>query len=400
MEIKMRFLKMIKLLSLALLVTIISCGQNETAVEKEVETLPPSMRSDDEGLINYVTLTNEQAENLKIKTEVVQKSFAVYPINASAVVEPSPDHVSIISAPIEGLIVKIYAHKGDPVKKGQVLLELESLEFADLIASLIRSSAEEKFRKNNFQRMQSLYDQKIKSRRELEQSENEYERARASARASVARLLAVGLTQKEIQAWQEDPDRHPHLAIRADRSGWMTEHLVEHGQAVNRYDRMGMIVNTDKLLVKGYVSPEDADFIDPEIDVTISLRKSENKQLKTKIHSIVPVLDEQNRSVVVNAFVTNPDSWLTPGRNVRMQIEGSTAEKVIHISKNGLLIFGDQPTVFVKVSDNKFEQRPIKIAQDTGSRTVVYSGLTAGEEIAVSQVFSLKALAKYTEEPE
>ncbi|NOG47184.1 MAG: efflux RND transporter periplasmic adaptor subunit [Calditrichaeota bacterium] len=396
----MRFLKMIKLLSLALLVTIISCGQNETAVEKEVETLPPSMRSDDEGLINYVTLTNEQAENLKIKTEVVQKSFAVYPINASAVVEPSPDHVSIISAPIEGLIVKIYAHKGDPVKKGQVLLELESLEFADLIASLIRSSAEEKFRKNNFQRMQSLYDQKIKSRRELEQSENEYERARASARASVARLLAVGLTQKEIQAWQEDPDRHPHLAIRADRSGWMTEHLVEHGQAVNRYDRMGMIVNTDKLLVKGYVSPEDADFIDPEIDVTISLRKSENKQLKTKIHSIVPVLDEQNRSVVVNAFVTNPDSWLTPGRNVRMQIEGSTAEKVIHISKNGLLIFGDQPTVFVKVSDNKFEQRPIKIAQDTGSRTVVYSGLTAGEEIAVSQVFSLKALAKYTEEPE
>jgi len=396
----MRFNQITKIFLLAGLFTFLSCSQNEISADKEIETLPPSMRANEGVTTNYVTLTSEQAENLLIKTETVTKSLAKYPINASGIIEPSPDHVSIISAPIEGLVVNIFAHEGDPVKKGQVLLELESLEFADLIASLIRSSAEEKFRKNNYERMQSLFDQKIKSRRELEQSENEYERARASARASVARLLAVGLTQKEIQSWQENPDRHPHLAIRADRSGYMTEHLVEHGQAVNRYDRMGMIVNTNKLLIKGYVSPEDADFINPDFDVTISLRKSENKQIKTKIHSIVPVLDAQNRSVVVNAFVTNPDSWLTPGRNVRMHIEGSTAEEVIHISKDALLVFGNQPTVFVKISDNKFEQRAVTIAQDTGLRTVVYSGLAAGEEIAVSQVFSLKALAKYTEEPE
>ena len=112
------------------------------------------------------------------------------------------------------------------------------------------------------------------------------------------------------------------------------------------------------------------------------------------------MLDAQNRSVVVNAYVTNPDSWLTPGRNVRMHIEGFTAEEVIHISNNGLLTFGDQPTVFVKVDDQKFEQRAVTIAYNTGSRTVINAGLKAGEEIAVSQVFSLKALAKQSEEPE
>ncbi len=377
---------------------LLSCGSEAPKDTTGDEmTLPPSMRDASEDSTQIIHLTATQAENLKIKTITVSRNKAHYPIIVSAIVEPAPDHFTILSAPIEGVVVKIMAHEGERVRRGQPLLELESLEFSDLIAAFIQNRTEENFRKNQLQRMQSLFERKIKSRKELEKAQTEYERARAALHGSIARLLAVGVDEPELAEWLNNTRKHPHLTVRASMDGVITEHLIDIGQAVNRYDRIGTIINPARVMIRGYVSPEDADFIAPRSKVTISLGNQSTGSVESSVHAIVPVLDAMNRSVTVTCFVENPADWLKPGRNVRMQIQGVTPEAVHLIPFRAVVYDGTQPVVFVQKDQQNFEKRPITIGRITGETVIVTGGLNNGDRLAVSQVFSLKALSRLSE---
>jgi cobalt-zinc-cadmium efflux system membrane fusion protein len=62
---------------------------------------------------------------------------------------------------------------------------------------------------------------------------------------------------------------------------------------------------------------------------------------------------------------------------------------------SALTFDGDIPVIFVKTDENTFEQRALKTGAYRNGFAVVNSGLSVGEEVAVTQVFSLKALARY-----
>ena len=65
------------------------------------------------------------------------------------------------------------------------------------------------------------------------------------------------------------------------------------------------------------------------------------------------------------------------------------------IQLQALTYDGDQTIGFVKKDANTFERRPIEVDQIKGDFVFVASGLSAGEEVAVTKVFSLKALSRF-----
>jgi len=382
-----------------LFISQISCkGEGDMSAENEKISLPPSLiKEQEKDASQIVTLTEEQSNTLNIATEKVRFEKVSYPVSVPAVVEPAPENIFIISAPIQGLVVKIHAHEGENVKKGDVLVELESLEFAELVADYLQNNAEEAFQKNQYERLQQLFEKKIKSQRELEKAEVDYELAAASARASYARLLAVGVEDADIMRWRKKQEAHPHLSLKSPLNGIITEHLIDMGQAVNRYEKLGTIVNPSRVLVRGYVSPEDAANISTGNTVKISLREDEKNAIASRIQSIVPILDEQNRSITVNSFVANPPEWMRSGRNVRMTIEVVSTEPVVVISIKSVQYDGNTAAVFVRKDMTNYEKRFISIERIAGEKAILQSGLTEGEEVATTQIFTLKALSKYGE---
>jgi membrane fusion protein, heavy metal efflux system len=58
---------------------------------------------------------------------------------------------------------------------------------------------------------------------------------------------------------------------------------------------------------------------------------------------------------------------------------------------------GDLATIFVQLDPNTYEKKYIKVRRLTGEAAIVESGLNGNETIAISQVFSLKALSKFEE---
>ena len=302
-----------------------------------------------------------------------------------------------MSAPINGIVVKINAHEGDQVKKNEVLLELESLEFANLVADFLTAVSEADYQKEQYERTLQLYNQKIKSEKELDKSEVDFRRSETSVQASIARLRAVGITDNEINNWEKNQKSHPHLPIRSPINGVITEHLIDMGQAVESYQKMGMIINNRKVMIKGFVAPEDGSFIKAGDKIYLNMRETDNTALITEVHNLVPVLDEENRSITINSFYSNPPFWLKPGQNVRMQVEVSTSMPVIYIPLKAIQYEGDKAAVFVKIDEKKYENRIIHTDRLAGEYAIVKDGLEEGNEVVITQVFALKALSKYGE---
>ena len=358
---------------------------------------PPSLSENAPAAEAVITLTPVQVQELNIQTVTAARDNFSYPVSVPGIVMPAPDHISLISAPINGLVVAIHAHEGEKVRKGEVLLEIESLEFANLVAEYLQAEAEAKYQKSRLERMKLLGEKKITPQREIERAESDFTRANAVVQGTYSRLLAVGVSEQQIERWQSGQERHSHLKITAPIDGVITEHLVDMGQAVNAYQKLGAIVDTRKVLVKGFVSPEDGAILNPGDRVDISLREYPEKRIPAASGTIVPTLDEINKSITVNVLVNTSDQWPRPGQNVRLTISARTPAPVISIPLQAVQYEGDQAAVFLQLDPQRYRKHFIQISKIAGEMVIVESGLNGGEAVAVTQVFSLKALSKYEE---
>ena len=372
-------------------------SEQESSIEGTPVSFPPSLREETPAAsVVRVSLNEEQMRHLNIRTVAVTPQIIRLPLEMPGTVEPSPERIAVISAPIEGMVVNILAHEGDRVRAGQTLLEIESLEFANLLATYLQAKSTVAFQRSELERVRQLVDKKIAPLRNLEQVTSETERAETALRAAVARLLAVGVTEGQIQAFAANPDAHPHLKVMSPIAGTVIQHMVDRGQAVSAYQRLGTVIDPSQVMIRGYASPEDAGLLSPGDSVRVEMREGQSQGTTTVIHSIIPALDEAHKSITVNLFIDSKDGWPRPGQHVRLIALAPTPNKVIAIPNSAIAYEGDKPTVYVQTGAGSFERREIETGHLAGDRTLVVGGLREGEAVAVNQVFSLKAMSRFS----
>ncbi len=365
--------------------------------EKQTNDLPPSLQSEAVVENQKIELTDKQRNSLNIETQQLVTDNFSYILTIPGISLPAPDNISLVSAPIQGRIVGLYAHEGETVKKGQLLLELESLEFANFVSDYLQTRAEKLYQANQLERINLLVNKKISPERSLEKVEADYARASAAAQAAHTRLLSIGVKQAQIDIWDTGRTDQPFLKVYAPINGIITEHLIDHGQAVSNYEKMMTIIDLKKVLIKGYASPEDGSLVKPGDPVEITQKDFKEQKLLSEITTINPVLDPINKSVTINVITKSLKQWPRPGQNVRLNIKVTTPEPVISVPLSAVEYEGDLPTVFVQLDPNNYEKRYIKVQRLTGKAAIVESGLKGNEVLAISQVFSLKALSKFEE---
>ncbi|MCK3683785.1 efflux RND transporter periplasmic adaptor subunit [Maribellus sp. YY47] len=389
-------------LSLAVLVgltaMLFSCGSGkptDQSEKKEQTELPPSLKTEKEGSVKMVQLNEKEQNELKIQTQKVTNNFIDYTVTAPGVVFPAPNHGSIISTPINGQISKVNKFEGAWVKKGEVLFEIQSLEFGTLVSEYLQAYAEERFQTNRLKRVKQLVEETISSTSELERATAEYDRASASSRAAYSRLRAVGVADPEIKSFTDGENIDPVLKIHSPIDGIIEKNFVELGQSVNALENLSRVLDTRDVLIRAYLSPDDARLINTGDSVMVSKREKEENILSATVTSVNPGLDEDTRSVIANILVPARDGWPKPGENVRLSIATSTKKEIIALPVQALTYDGNNPVVFVKKGNGIYEKRFIGVSEIRDQYVFVDNGLSNGEEVAVSNVFSLKALSRF-----
>jgi len=375
---------------------LFSCSSDKTNTDgktSEQKELPPSLIGQQQG-IEMVQLSEKEQNELKIQTLTISQDLVEYSVMAPGVVFPAPGHSSMVSTPINGQISRIYKFEGDRVRSGDMLFQIQSIDFGNMVSEYLQAYAEERFQRNRLNRMKQLVEETISSASELERASSEFERASAILRANYSRLRALGVADDEIRQFAEGENINPMLHIHSPINGIVESNFVELGQSVNALENLSRLLDISKVLVRGYVSPDDARLISPGDSVFITQR-DQNSRIDATITSINPGMDENNRSVIANIVVSTVNGWPKPGENLRLYINTSTRQAKISVPAEAITYDGNQAIVFVDRGNGIFEKRPIVISEIRDKNILVENGLHDGDKIAISQVFSLKALLRF-----
>jgi cobalt-zinc-cadmium efflux system membrane fusion protein len=227
--------------------------------------------------------------------------------------------------------------------------------------------------------------------------------AQTAMRFGIARqkLLALGVRDDEIAALPQAPDASLRRQnVRAPISGRVVERKVEIGTAVGRDNletELFVLVDLSRVWVDLSVSSADLPMMKEGQSVAISTRgQSENST--AGIIFVSPLLDKDTRTARVVAAIENADGRWRPGSFVTAAIAIEERAAPVVVPFSAIQTVGGHKAVFVHTKDG-FEKRDVVLGQRDGQSVEIVSGLTAGETIAVSNTFSLKAeLSKPGEE--
>ncbi len=177
----------------------------------------------------------------------------------------------------------------------------------------------------------------------------------------------------------------------------LAKHLTR-GEAVDREKQAFVVADLSSVWVDLSVYQKDLERIVMGQRVRIHA-VNEGPDAEGEISYLTPAVDQVTRTATARVVLQNPARKFLPGMFVTAHTL-DTAEAAVVVSREAIQSFEGRPSVFVETPAG-FAPRAVTLGREGESRIEVLSGLGAGERIAVTNTFLLKAeLAKAEAEHE
>lgn len=347
-------------------------------------------------------------------------------LEAGGTVVPLAEQV--VSSPVEARVLRVGRRAGDRVKRGDELLtldaaasELEAARLGDLLSQKQNAAAELRLRLEEtiaalrFQIAQKKLDSEIvsyqaaqkatlraegllaesdaliaaaakrKAEIELQQLEEALSRALRSRDAQLASSHAE--TAMAARA-REESERQLQLAmLRADRDGVLTSIVNEVGATVRRGDILARIADLSAYRVEATISDVHASRLAAGMRTQVVLDGA-------VLGGTIETVDPRIVNGVVRFFVTL-DEPSHPGlrNNLRVDVAVVTgSRKDTLVVRRGALGRTNGTHAFV-VRDGSAVRVPVRYGLASRDSIEILDGLTAGDEVVVSDVSELEDVA-------
>lgn len=316
-------------------------------------------------------------------------------LSVPAVVIPDRNRLGRVPAKVVGTVSQLKKQLGDPVAKGEVVAVLESREVADAKSEYIAALVNFDLQRTLYEREQTLWQKKVTAEQRLLKARATQQEAQVRRDLARQKLLALGVHEKEIDGLRAEGKSAQSLErydIRAPIGGRIVEQMVDIGQPVGgegQAKELYAIADLTEVWAEITVSTSDLTQIKEGQPVTISMSGSPIEG-KGSITFISPMLDQDTRSARVIASIENQSNAWQPGSFVTAKVHLGESQASIVVPKTSLQNLEGKPSVFVRTR-NGFEARQVVLGNDDGSSVEIVSGLKAGEQLATSNTFLLKA---------
>lgn len=391
--------RLFNLSALSAILVFVSCS-GEVGEPAVVTDVPPSLQPDF-SMVETIDLTAVQIDELRLETITAEPRDVDFDIVTQALAVAQPGNEATVSSPIDGRVVRIHRSLGENVRRGDPLISLQSLTYANMLGGYIQAKAELSYQEAQYNRALVLNKQDITSISSLERSESELQRARAIYMASVANLKALGMTETEIQKLAEREDTDPVLSIYAPISGQIADIQIPVGAAIDANVPLLHMLDGKRVMVRCFVSPADQSYVKTGSSVRL-LRGGTDTGIVGVVSDILPELDEDTRSIVALASVDTKDQWPRPGERFRVSISAKNlGVRRIAVPESAVMVDGQDDIAFVMTDDNTVAKKVIRIYRRDGGNVWIEEGIHEGDRVITNQLFTIKALfrvSQYSEE--
>ncbi|MGD2141547.1 MAG: efflux RND transporter periplasmic adaptor subunit [Burkholderiales bacterium] len=276
------------------------------------------------------------------------------------------DESVIIRPEIDGRIVKLHFREGQAVKRGQRLVTLDSSEYEAQLAAV---KAELRTEMQRYKRAQELYQQKFITKEALDIQAGAVDRLEAKVNEAQARV------DKAI--------------IRAPFPGTVGLREVSPGAYVKAGADIVILENLSSIKVDFRIPEVYLSKIESNQAVVLRVDAFPGEEFEGRVYAIQPAVDEQTRTVLMRARVSNKGTKLKPGMFVRVALTMSTRPNAITVPEEALWPQGKDNFVFVVV-DNKAMLTKVELGNRRPGEVEIVDGLVPGDVVVTEGQIKLR----------
>jgi len=282
---------------------------------------------------------------------VVDAVRATGRIEAYQAIELRPDE--------QGRITEILFREGQSIAAGAPLVKVDD---AMLKAQLERAKADRDLSMQQLDRVKRLRAQNAASPADLE-------RAEASARSN-----AAGLALLELQL--------ERTTVRAPFAGAIGQRLVSLGDYVTTSTPLLTLQTVDPQRAVIEVPERYAVKLRPGQVVEFTVASQEKRIFRARVDFIDPVVQNENRTILVKASAPNPNRLLKPGMFIEARLATDTRANAIVVPEDAIQPMRSANVIWAVV-DGKASRRVVTLGVRSAGVVEILSGVQAGEAVVV-----------------
>lgn len=315
---------------------------------------------------NAVPTKTQPSQNVQVvrcKTGEIIRSISL-PGNVRAYQEAT------LYAKVAGYLKTIKVDKGDAVKQGDLLAEIEAPE---MLADLSRLKAELKVAEMEHKRVTEALKKApdLVMPQTVDAAKGKYDMALANMKRSI-----------DLLAYTE---------ITAPFSGIVTKRWVDPGAFIPaatsgtaaRNAAVVTLMDFNRVRVDIAIPQPDVPFVKNDLLVKVTVNELPGRTFEGKLTRFAYALDDATKTMAAEIEIANPDLALRPGMYASVKTEIERKTDSLLVPAEALVTEKAKSFVFT-VADGKAKKLPVKIGFDDGISVEILDGLTSQQPVILA----------------
>jgi cobalt-zinc-cadmium efflux system membrane fusion protein len=331
-----------------------------------------------------------------LHTATVVRERVEIPLVLTGEVRFDERRVTHVSTQAEGIIRKIHVALGDTVKKGQALVEIESIAVGEAQGAYLEAQSVLRLSRRNYERLAALRQEAISSVKEYLQAKQELEAASIRADGALRKLTRLGMDASDAAALDQASARG-RLLLHAPADGTvLTLHAVP-GEVAKTEQSLATIGDNAVVWVWADVYERDIarvsrEQLENKLRAAVAVKAYPGEEFPGTVDFISPAMEEASRTVKLRIEVNNPDGRLLAGMFASLKVYLPTGDpEALVVPKAAVLADEGRSFVFVHHHGDYYVRRPVSPGRTWANRIEIITGLQGGETVVADGSFLMKS---------
>lgn len=291
-----------------------------------------------------------------------------------------PEDYARIMAKVAGRIASILVDEGKPVRKGQLLMQIDTFDYARAVesASALKDASYASLEKasRDFKRMEELHKSKAISEQNYQDTKTaldltmyQYEQVK----------VALAIAERNLK----------ECRVTSPISGIVTNKFVNEGELTGPQQVAFVIMQMDKVKVEVDL-PEDAfGYMTKGNKSYIEADAIHGEAFEGTITKIYPTIDPLSRTFKITISLSNPEFKLRSGMTARAKVVEKAKNNTTLVPKTSI-IRGEKGYHVFRVVSNRIEKTKIHPGIEGTAAIEILEGLSPGDVVVIKGITGLK----------